>query len=82
MTFCKKASLSSSESLRAKSANFSPFCRSSYRGGVESSVVLVVYAWVHLSGQSWDIQWARKPLQCLGISDWGGCGTWGCGNCA
>ncbi len=21
----------------------------------------------------YDIQWAPKPLQCLGISDWGGC---------
>ena len=32
------------------------------------------------SAQLRKIQWAQKLLQCLGISDWGGCSAWGCGN--
>jgi len=27
-----------------------------------------------------NLQWAQKPLQCLGVLDWGGCGAWGHGN--
>ena len=26
------------------------------------------------------VQWAQKLLQCLEISDWGGCSAWGRGN--